>query len=42
MSSAYCFIIQFSSYSILLLNNLYLRDLIEKNVYTYQVFPVIY
>jgi len=37
MSSAYCFIKQFSIYGILLLNNLYLADFIEKNVYTYQV-----
>ena len=37
MSSAYCFIIHISLYGILRLHNLYLEDLIEKNVYTYQV-----
>jgi len=37
MSSAYLFIIQFSIYGILLLNNLYLAYIIEKNVYIYQV-----
>jgi len=37
MSSTYLFIIQFSIYGILLLNNLYLADFIEKNVYTYQL-----
>jgi len=33
MSSVYYFIIQFSIYGSMLLNNLYLADLIENNVY---------
>jgi len=37
MSSAYSCIIKFIMYGILRLNNLYLADLIEKNVYTYKV-----
>jgi len=37
MSSAYCYIIQFSIYSILLMNSFYLVEFIEKTVYTYQV-----
>ena len=37
MFSAYLCIMQFSIYGILLLNNLYLADIIEKIVYTYQV-----
>jgi len=37
MSSVYYFIIQLSIYGSMLLNNLYMADLIEKNVYTQQV-----
>jgi len=35
MSSDYLFIIQFSIFGILLLNNLYLADIIENHVYIY-------